>query len=75
MSALFLMYRMSENNEIIDGHHHHAISNHFTLENKNTTHTAGCINASSSDARILIVDDDPDITLSVFQYWFRRWRF
>jgi PleD family two-component response regulator len=55
---------MSENNEIIDGHHHHAISNRFTLENKNTAHTAGCINASSSDARILIVDDDPDITLS-----------
>ena len=43
MSALFLMYRMSENNEIKDGHHHHAISNHFTLENKNTAHTAGCI--------------------------------
>ena len=65
MSALFLMYRMSENNEIIDGHHHHhTISKRFTLENKNTTHTAGCINASSSDARILIVDDDPDITLS-----------
>jgi DNA-binding response OmpR family regulator len=40
------------------------MSNHFTLENKNTTQAASRINLSSSGARILIIDDDPDITLS-----------
>lgn len=63
MSALPLMYKISENNKIIDSHYS-TISNHFTLENKNTAQAAGRINLSSSGARILIVDDDPDITLS-----------
>jgi DNA-binding response OmpR family regulator len=57
------MYKISENNKIIDSHYY-TISNHFTLENKNTTQAASRINLSSSGARILIVDDDPDITLS-----------
>jgi PleD family two-component response regulator len=63
MSALPLMYKISENNKIIDSHYS-TISNHCTLENKNTTQAASRINLSSSGARILIVDDDPDITLS-----------
>ena len=63
MRELLLMYKISENNKIIDSHYS-TISNHFTLENKNTTQATSCINLSSSGARILIVDDDPDITFS-----------
>jgi hypothetical protein len=33
MSALPLMYKISENNKVIDSYHS-TISNHFTLENK-----------------------------------------
>jgi CheY-like chemotaxis protein len=57
------MYEIAENNKTMDRHHYDT-SNCFTLENKNTSHTAGTINNGTSAGRILIVDDDPDITLS-----------
>jgi CheY-like chemotaxis protein len=63
MSALLLMYEIAEN-EKINGSHNYDTSNCFTLENKNTSHTAGTINNGTSAGRILIVDDNPDITLS-----------
>jgi DNA-binding response OmpR family regulator len=37
-------------------------SNHFTPEIKNTSHVTSLIDSGSFAVRILIVDDDPDIT-------------
>jgi hypothetical protein len=63
MSPLLLMYEIDENNKIMDNQGNDT-SNCFTLENKNTEHAADTINSDSFRGRILIVDDDPDITLS-----------
>jgi hypothetical protein len=59
------MYEIAQNNKIRNTRHYDT-SNHFASENKsnNTTHTAGSIDTYSFGGRILIVDDDPDITLS-----------
>jgi CheY-like chemotaxis protein len=63
MRALLLMYKLSGNKKITHSHHYET-SNRITLENKSTVHADGTINTGSSAGRILIVDDDPDITLS-----------
>jgi hypothetical protein len=57
------MYKLSGNKKITHSHHYET-SNRITLENKSTVHADGTINTGSSAGRILIVDDDPDITLS-----------
>jgi hypothetical protein len=57
------MYKISENNKIKDSHHYETF-NRITLENKSNVHAHATINTGSSAGRILIVDDDPDITLS-----------
>ena len=62
MRALFL-YKISENNKIRDSHHYET-PNRITLENESTAHADDTINTGSYAGRILIVDDDPDITLS-----------
>jgi CheY-like chemotaxis protein len=64
-TTLLLMYEIAQNNKIRNTRHYDT-SNHFTSENKsnNTTHANGIINTDSFGGRILIVDDDPDITLS-----------
>ena len=49
---------MGENKKINDN----LTPNHFTPGGKNTSHTTGLIDIGSSAVRILIVDDDPDIT-------------
>jgi DNA-binding response OmpR family regulator len=59
MSALLI----SDNKKIRDSQHYET-SNRFTLESKNADHAAWAINTGASAGRILIVDDDPDITLS-----------
>ena len=64
MSMLFLIYKTSESKKIGNSHHY-GTSDRFTLENKSSTiRAAGGINIGASAGRILIVDDDPDITLS-----------
>jgi DNA-binding response OmpR family regulator len=63
-TTLFLMYEIAQNNKVRNSRRYDT-SNHFTSENKsNTTYVDGTINTDSSGGRILIVDDDPDITLS-----------
>jgi DNA-binding response OmpR family regulator len=63
-TTLFLMYEIAQNNKVRNIRRYDT-SNHFTSENKsNTTYVDGTINTDSSGGRILIVDDDPDITLS-----------
>jgi PleD family two-component response regulator len=63
-TTLLLMYEIAQNNKIRNSRRYDT-SNHFTSENKsNTTYVDGTINTDSSGGRILIVDDDPDITLS-----------
>jgi CheY-like chemotaxis protein len=57
MRELLLMYKIRDS-------HHYETSNHFTLENESTVHADATIDTGSSAGRILIVDDDPDITLS-----------
>ena len=59
------MYEIAQNNKIRNTRHYDT-SNHFASENKSnyTTHTAGSIDTYSFGGRILIVDDDHDITLS-----------
>ena len=54
------MYEVSDNKNIRKSQHY----DRFTLESKNADHTAAAINTGTSAERILIVDDDPDITLS-----------
>jgi PleD family two-component response regulator len=63
MSVLLMMYELSDNKNIKDSRYYDT-SDRFTLESKNADHTAGTINNGASAGRILIVDDDPDITLS-----------
>ena len=58
MRRLFLIHKIGENNKIRDNH----ISNHFTPETKSTSRVTGLIDIGSFAVRILIVDDDPDIT-------------
>ena len=55
---------IAQNNKIRNNRHYDT-SNYFTLENKsnNTAHADDSIDADSFGGRILIVDDDPDITL------------
>lgn len=53
-----MIYKIAEDNKIRDNH----TSNHFTLGIKNTSHVTGLIDIGSFAVRILIVDDDPDIT-------------
>jgi DNA-binding response OmpR family regulator len=60
-TTLLLMYEIAQNNKIRNSRRYDT-SNHFTSENK--SHADGVINIDSSGGRILIVDDDPDITLS-----------
>jgi len=63
-TTLLLMYEIAQNNKIRNSRRYDT-SNHFTSENKsNTTYVDSTINNDSSGGRILIVDDDPDITLS-----------
>jgi CheY-like chemotaxis protein len=63
-TTLLLMYEIAQNNKIRNTRHYDT-SNHFASENEsNTTHADGTINTDSFGGRILIVDDDPDITLS-----------
>jgi len=50
--------KKGENKKISDTH----TSNHFTSESKSTSHAAGLIDIGASPVRILIVDDDPDLT-------------
>jgi hypothetical protein len=59
------MYEIAQNNKIRNTRHYDT-SNHFASENEgnNTTYADGTINTDSFGGRILIVDDDPDITLS-----------
>jgi DNA-binding response OmpR family regulator len=58
LRRLFLIYKIGENNKIRDNQ----TSNHFTPEIKNTSHVTSLIDSGSFAVRILIVDDDPDIT-------------
>jgi CheY-like chemotaxis protein len=51
-------------NNIIRDSHHYETSNRITLENESTVHAGATINIGFSAGRILIADDDPDITLS-----------
>jgi len=61
ITTLLLMYGIAQNNKIRNSR----TSDHFASENEdNTTHAGSAINTDSSGGRILIVDDDPDITLS-----------
>ena len=63
-TTLLLIYEIAQNSKIRNSRRYDT-SNHFTSENKsNTTYVDGMINTDSSGGRILIVDDDPDITLS-----------
>jgi DNA-binding response OmpR family regulator len=55
----FLIHKIAEYNTIRDNNHS---SNHFTSETKDTLHATGLIDIGSFAVRILIVDDDPDIT-------------
>jgi DNA-binding response OmpR family regulator len=59
------MYEIAQNNKIRDIRHNDT-SNHFASENEsnNTIHLDSTVNTDSFGGRILIVDDDPDITLS-----------
>jgi DNA-binding response OmpR family regulator len=50
--------KIAENNKIRDN----CSSNHFNSESKNTSCTVGLIDIGASPVRILIVDDDPDLT-------------
>jgi DNA-binding response OmpR family regulator len=60
-TTLLLMYEIAQNNKIRNSR----TSDHFASENEdNTTHAGSAINTDSFGGRILIVDDDPDITLS-----------
>jgi DNA-binding response OmpR family regulator len=54
----FLIDKIAENNKIRDNHS----SNHFTSITKDNSHVTGLIDIGSFVVRILIVDDDPDIT-------------
>src|ERR671932_2939128 len=64
-TTLLLMYEIAQNNKIRDIRHNDT-SNHFASENEsnNTIHLDSTVNTDSFGGRILIVDDDPDITLS-----------
>jgi len=64
-TTLLLMYEIAQNNKVRNSRSYDT-SNHFTSENKsnNTTHADGTINTNYFGGRILIVDDDPDITLA-----------
>jgi DNA-binding response OmpR family regulator len=53
-----LINKIAEKNKFRDNHS----SNHFTSETKDTFRATGLIDIGSSAVRILIVDDDPDIT-------------
>ena len=59
MRDTLVIHKLGDNKKINGTHH---TSNHFTSESKNTSHAAGLIDIGSSAVRILIVDDDPDIT-------------
>ncbi|HJT48954.1 MAG TPA: response regulator [Nitrososphaeraceae archaeon] len=50
--------KIAENNKIRDN----CSSNHFNSESKNTSCAVGLIDIGASPVRILIVDDDPDLT-------------
>jgi DNA-binding response OmpR family regulator len=63
MRELLLMYYISDNKKIRDRHHYET-SSRITLEDESTIYADATINTGSSAGRILIVDDDPDITLS-----------
>ncbi len=58
MHRLILIDKIAENGKIRDNHS----SNHFTSKTKDTSHATGLTDIGSFAARILIVDDDPDIT-------------
>ena len=64
-TTLLLMYEIAQNNKIRDIRHYDT-SNHFASENEsnNTIHLDSTVNTDSFGGRILIADDDPDITLS-----------
>ena len=63
-TTLLLIYEIAQNSKIRNSHSYDT-SNHFASENEsNTTHADGAIDTDSFGGRILIVDDDPDITLS-----------
>ena len=64
-TTILLMYEIAQNNKIRDIRHNDT-SNHCALENESnkTTHLDSAINTDSFGGKILLVDDDPDITLS-----------
>ena len=55
----FLIHKIAEYNTIRDNNHS---SNHFTSITTDNSHVTGLIDIGSFAVRILIVDDDPDIT-------------
>jgi len=58
LSEALAVYKMGENKKINDNRK----STHLTPETKNTSYATGLIDIGSSAVRILIVDDDHDIT-------------
>jgi DNA-binding response OmpR family regulator len=58
LGRLYLTDKTAENNKIRDNHS----SNHSNSETKDTSLGTGLIHVGSFAVRILIVDDDPDIT-------------
>src|SRR5919199_5778055 len=59
-TTLLLMCEIAQNNNVRSSRHYDT-SDHFASENE--SHAYGAINTDSFGGRILIVDDDPDITL------------
>jgi CheY-like chemotaxis protein len=64
-TTLLLIYEIAQNSKIRNSHSYDTY-NYFASENEsnNTTHADGAIDTDSFGGRILIVDDDPDITLT-----------
>jgi DNA-binding response OmpR family regulator len=58
LRRLFPLYKTADNNNNTNNHS----SNHFTSETKDPFNATGLIDIGSFAVRILIVDDDPDIT-------------
>jgi DNA-binding response OmpR family regulator len=61
-TTLLLMCEIAQNNNVRSSRHYDT-SDHFAENESNTTYSGSAINNDCFGGRILIVDDDPDITL------------